>query len=365
MESVLSLDSAARLALIGELGGKPFRAKQLSEWLFVRGAPSWDGMSNLPRPLRDALAARLLDPAATLSVIETAGRPGGTRKLLSRMADGETIETVVIPAGDRATACVSSQVGCAMRCAFCASGRSGCVRSLSSGEIVAQVLAAARLIGRRPDNIVFMGIGEPFNNYDAAIAAARAMNAAAPDGLGIGARHITFSTCGVVPGIGRFADEGMQFELSVSLHAPNDGLRSRLMPVNRRWPLSELIPACRAYTEKTGRLITFEYTLVDGFNAGPAEARELVSLVRGFPCRFNLIPLNPVDGFDGRAPSPECCEAFRAFLERSGYNATLRRSRGRGVNGSCGQLRASAGANAAPSPGQIRSSADARATSPG
>ncbi len=342
MDSVLSLDSRARLALIEELGEKPFRAKQLSEWLFVRGASTWNDMNNLPRPLRDALAARALDPASTLSVMETAGEKGATRKLLSRLADGETIETVIIPAKDRATVCVSSQVGCAMHCAFCASGRNGCVRSLSAGEIIAQVLAAARVIGRRPDNIVFMGIGEPFNNYDAALAAARGMNAAAPDGLGIGARHITFSTCGVVPGIARFADEGMQFELSVSLHAPTDALRSVLMPVNKRWPLAELIPACRAYTEKTGRLITFEYTLVDGFNAGPDEARALVSLVRGFPCRFNLIPLNPVEGFDGRAPSPADCEAFRTFLERNGYNATLRRSKGRDVNGSCGQLRASA-----------------------
>ena len=298
-------------------------------------------MSNLPKPLRAALAEKLLDLDGTLAEVETAGTGGGTRKILSRLADGELVESVVIPARDRATVCVSSQVGCAMRCAFCASGKNGCARNLSAGEIAAQVARAAVLLGRRPDNVVFMGMGDPFANYDNALAAARRMNAPVPDGFGIGARRITFSTCGVVPGIERFAGEGAQFELSVSLHAPTDELRGALMPVNARWPLGVLVPAVRAYTEKTGRIVTFEYTLVAGFNDSPGCARLLLELVRGFPCRVNLIPLNPVPGFDGRAPDPAGCEAFRAFLERHGLNATLRRSKGRGVNASCGQLRRS------------------------
>ena len=250
------------------------------------------------------------------------------------------METVLIPAAkDRRTVCVSSQVGCGCGCAFCASGLNGCTRSLSAGEIAAQAARAARLLGRRPDNVVFMGIGEPFLNYDAALAAARRMNDPAPDGLGIGARRITVSTCGVVPGIERFAGEGRQFELSVSLHAPTDEQRAALMPVDRKWPLGVLVPACRAYTERTGRIVTFEYTLVAGFNDRPEDARALLALLRPFPSRVNLIPLNPVKEFSGRTPSAATCEAFRAALERGGLNATLRRSKGRGVNASCGQLR--------------------------
>ena len=326
---------------VREAGGERFRARQLAEWLWTRFAARWDEMANLPRALRAALAERWLDLDGALATEEVAGEEGtGTRKILSRLADGELVETVLIPAAkDRRTVCVSSQVGCGCGCAFCASGLNGCTRSLSAGEIAAQAARAARLLGRRPDNVVFMGIGEPFLNYDAALAAARRMNDPAPDGLGIGARRITVSTCGVVPGIERFAGEGRQFELSVSLHAPTDEQRAALMPVDRKWPLGVLVPACRAYTERTGRIVTFEYTLVAGFNDRPEDARALLALLRPFPSRVNLIPLNPVKEFSGRTPSAATCEAFRAALERGGLNATLRRSKGRGVNASCGQLR--------------------------
>ena len=337
--SLYGLDPAGLAAAAAACGAPAFRARQLAEWLWARPVASWDAMTNLPKDLRAALSRRFLDLDGTLAVVEVAGTGGGTRKILSRLADGELVETVIIPARDRATVCVSSQVGCAMGCAFCASGRNGCARNLSAGEIAAQVARAAVLLGRRPDNVVFMGMGEPFANYDNALAAARRLNAPVPGGAGIGARRITFSTCGIVPGIRRFAEEGVQFELSVSLHAPTDALRGALMPVNARWPLAELVPAVRAYTEKTGRIVTFGYTLVAGFNDAPEHARLLLALVRGFPCRVNLIPLNPVPGFEGRAPAPADCEAFRAFLERHGLNATLRRSKGRGVDASCGQLR--------------------------
>ena len=340
MRSLYDLDPEGLRALVAEAGGQPFRARQLAEWLYVRHAPALAAMSNLPKALREALAARALDLDGALAPVEVAQDATGTRKILSRLADGELIETVIIPAADgRNTVCVSSQVGCPCRCAFCASGLGGLVRNLTTGEIVAQIARAAALLGARPDNVVFMGVGEPMRNYEAVLAAARRMNAPAPEGFGIGARRITVSTCGVVPGIERFAEEGLQLELSVSLHAPTDALRDRLMPINKAYPLGVLIPACRAYTEKTGRIVTFEYTLVAGFNDAPEHARELLRLLRPFPCRVNLIPLNPVKEFDGRAPAPAACEAFRRALERGGLNATLRRSKGRGVGGSCGQLR--------------------------
>ncbi|MBR1837739.1 MAG: 23S rRNA (adenine(2503)-C(2))-methyltransferase RlmN [Kiritimatiellae bacterium] len=339
--SVYSLPPEAVAAAVAEAGAPKFRARQILEGLYGRCAASWDAVTNLPRDLRAFLASRWLDLDGTLAVEEVAGEEStGTRKILGRLADGEFVETVLIPAPDgRVTACVSSQVGCPCRCAFCASGIGGCVRSLSSGEIVAQMVRASLVAGRRPDNVVFMGIGEPFLNYDSVMAAIRRLNAPAPEGLGIGARRITVSTSGIVPGIERFAGEGLQVELSVSLHAPDDETRSRLMPVNRRWPLGELVPACRAYTEKTGRIVTFEYTLVSGVNDSPAHAKALLRLLRPFPSRVNLIPLNPVPEFGGVAPPPASCEDFRLALVRGGLNATLRRSKGRGVNASCGQLR--------------------------
>ncbi len=336
-ESAYSLDGEALAAVIRESGAPEWRTRQAWQWLYKDLAGSWSAMANLPVALRSALAARLRDLDGTAAVEETALEGGGTRKLLLRLHDANQVETVIIPARDRHTVCVSSQVGCAFGCVFCASGLAGVVRNLDVGELVAQVVCAARVMGRRPDNVVFMGIGEPFANYEAVLRAARRMND--PDALGIGARKITFSTCGVVPGIERLAEEGLQFELSVSLHAPTQDLRSRLMPVASQWPLAALMDACRTYTARTNRIITFEYTLIDGVNDRPAHARALAALLQGLKCRVNLIPLNPVPEFAGRAPNPADAEAFLHFLERAGVSTTLRRSRGRAVNASCGQLR--------------------------
>ena len=316
-----------------------FRAKQIWHELYVRLADSWDGMSAIPVWLREKLAAAF--ELEALREEEVRGTADGVRKFLFACRDGQRVETVLIPARDgRRTVCVSSQVGCAFGCAFCASGQGGCVRSLESGEIVAQAVAAARLLapaGERVSNIVVMGMGEPMANYDEVLAALRRLNDA--DGLAIGARRITISTCGVVPGIRRLAGEGIQFELSVSLHAPDDTLRSRLMPVNRRWPLEELLQACHDYTEATGRIITFEYTLVGGLTATPECARRLAALLRGRKCRVNLIPLSPVAEFEGRAPSPRECEEFQRILEAARINVTTRHSRGGKVAAACGQLR--------------------------
>ncbi len=327
-----------------------FRARQIWHGLYRRQATAWDALTILPAAVRSLLSEAFDLAAMQESAVRAS--PDGVRKLLLTCRDGQQLETVLIPADDRHTVCVSSQIGCAFGCAFCASGQAGWVRDLAAGEIVGQVLAAIRQIAPsgRLTNLVIMGMGEPLANYEAVLAAIRTCNDG--EGLGIGARRITLSTCGVVPGIRRLAEEGLQVELSVSLHAPNDELRARLMPVNRRWPLDELLRACDDYTEHTGRIITFEYTLVAGVNDAPEHARELIARLRGRRCRVNLIPLSPVDGFHGRAPAGRICEAFAAALEQARINTTLRRSRGGAVDAACGQLRRrQAAASAATSSG--------------
>ncbi len=340
----LSLPDWQRLC--ADWGIPTFRADQLLRGLYHGGAGSFAEISNLPRTLRERLAAGLRNLEGTARLVQCAGSAGQTRKLLLELADGQCIETVLIPtrrdghehsAAPSVTVCVSTQAGCAFACAFCASGQRGLVRNLSPGEIVAQVLQAARLLGERPANLVFMGIGEPLANYDAVLQAVRLLNA--PEGLGIGARRITLSTCGVVSGIRRLAGEGLQVELSVSLHAPTDAQRSALMPVNRRWPLAELIAACRDYTASTRRIVTFEYTLVSGFNDRPADAAALLRLLQGLNCRVNLIPLSPVAEFEGRTPPVPVQYAFRDALLQGRVNTTLRRSRGVRHAAACGQLR--------------------------
>lgn len=338
MASAYSVSLPELEALIEQAGDKKWRALQVWQWLYRSRVNQWSEMTNIPEALRLALSERLRDLDATAHTKEESVEGGGTNKLLLGLHDGEMIETVIIPARDRNTVCVSSQVGCAFHCAFCASGLNGVVRSLECGEIVAQVIRASQRIGARPENVVFMGIGEPFANYDNVLKAARIINDA--KGIGIGARKITLSTCGVVPGIRRFAEEGMQFEISVSLHAPTQALRERLMPVSaKQWPLDELMETCRWYTEKTNRIITFEYTLVEGFNNKPEHAKLLIKLLRGLKCSVNLIPLNPVKEFEGRAPDSRDSEGFLHLLMDAGVNTTLRRSKGRDVDASCGQLR--------------------------
>jgi len=314
-----------------------FRASQIQQWLYQQYAASFDEMTNLPQSLRQQLAASLHDLAATARLREHAGSAGRTGKLLLELHDGECVETVLIPAQGRNTVCISCQAGCAFDCAFCASGKGGLVRSLTSGEILAQVAHVSRLLGQRPDNIVFMGIGEPFANYEAVLSAVRRLND--PTAFGIGARHITISTCGVVPGIRRLAGECLQIELSVSLHAASNGQRSALMPVNKRWPLEDLMAACREYTAVTNRIITFEYTLIRSFNDRPSDAARLLELLRGLKCRINLIPLSPVAEFAGETPPARTLYGFRDALLQGGLNATLRTSRGLNVNAACGQLR--------------------------
>lgn len=318
-----------------ELGLPAFRARQVWHWLYEQRVERWEEMTNLPLSARAALAGAFSLSPLSLAADEQAG--DGTTKFLFELADRERIETVWIPAGRRRTLCLSIQVGCRFGCVMCASGQAGFQRSLSAAEIVAQVVVAARRMGEPPTHIVFMGMGEPFDNYEAVLRTARILNDR--HGLNIGARRITISTAGILPGIERLAAEGLQLELSVSLHAPDNTLRSRLVPLNRKYPLADLIEACRAYTRKTKRIVTFEYTLIGGLNDSLQDAEQLAALLKGFPCRVNLIPLSPIAEFDARAPRRDIGETFMRVLARARINATLRQSRGSAVAAACGQLR--------------------------
>ena len=329
--------------ILVDRGLRAFRADQILQSLYRDCIRDWDGATTLPKDFRETLKEEFpITPCEIAAVSESSD---GTKKLLVSFADGEAVETVLIPAASRFTQCISTQAGCAMGCAFCASGANGLSRSLAADEIVAQHMLA-RSFGE-VTNIVVMGMGEPFANYDETLRALKLINSGR--GPNIGARHITLSTCGVVPGIERLAREGIQFELSVSLHAPNDELRSQLMPVNRRWPLDVLLPACAAYTAATKRIITFEYTVVAGVNDSRACAEELARQVRRVPmAKVNLIPLSPVAHRpDFRTPDDATMLMFLDVLMKRGVQTMLRRSRGKDADAACGQLRLRRAASAA------------------
>ncbi|MCB9670842.1 MAG: 23S rRNA (adenine(2503)-C(2))-methyltransferase RlmN [Alphaproteobacteria bacterium] len=324
-------------ALFASWGEKRFRAKQVHKWLHERGATSFDAMTDLPKALRERL-----EQEATLTGLAVAREQtsrDGTVKRLYRLADGQLVETVLMPYKDgRRTACISSQAGCAMGCVFCATGQMGFKRHLTAAEIFGQVWRAhaeCRARGERLSNVVLMGMGEPLHNYGPVLEAVRRMQA----DLGIGARHITLSTVGLAPQIRRFADEGLQVTLAISLHAADDATRRALMPVNKRYPLDELLDAVRYYVERTKRRVTFEWALIEGENDTPERAAELGRLLRGLPCHVNLIPLNPTGGYAGRPSDPERVAAFVQGLADHGIPATVRVRRGIDIDAGCGQLR--------------------------
>jgi 23S rRNA (adenine2503-C2)-methyltransferase len=333
--------------LLTSRGMRAFRADQILHSLYRDYIENWDDATTLPKDFREKLKVEF--PINVPRLVATDEASDATTKLLLEMKDGQLVETVVIPAQGRLTQCVSSQVGCAMGCAFCASGSKGLVRSLTADEIISEVMAGRKFASeearQRPGsglgitNLVVMGMGEPFANYDETIRALKILNAG--KGPNLGARHITISTCGIVPGFKKLADEHLQFELSVSLHAPNDELRSLLMPVNKRWPIDELLRTCREYTLSTGRVITFEYTMVKGLNDSRACAEELVKRLSVLPsCKVNLIPLSPVDHRpDFETPSESTLLAFLDVLMKARIQTMLRRSRGKDVAAACGQLR--------------------------
>lgn len=351
--------------------GEPgYRVSQLLEWLYAHRVTNWEAMTNLPKTLRDRLKSQYT--LQTLELVRKQGSRDTTQKFLWRLSDHSLIESVLIPANpalygeasDRHTLCVSTQVGCAYGCKFCASGLEGWKRNLEVQEIVEQVLAVERWEetvqdrrenavedheterGRRRSsgdgerlvsNLVIMGMGEPLANYDNLLKALQILNA--PWGGGIGARKITISTSGLVPQIRKLADEPLQFRLAISLHGATDETRGKVMPINRKYPLRELAAACEYYQQKKGRMITFEYILIAGVNDGADQIKPLANLAKKLNAKVNLIPYNKVEGLEWERPSEEVQEAFLAGLEREKVTATLRREKGHDIDAACGQLR--------------------------
>src|SRR5690606_4102865 len=338
-----------RRAAVAELGEKPFRADQLSRHYFARLEDDPAKMTDLPAAVRERLVSELLPPLLT-PVRELDCDGGTTLKTVWKAFDGVLFESVLMRYPDRATMCVSSQAGCGMNCPFCATGQAGLTRNLSTAEIVEQVTAGARAMARgripggpgRVSNIVFMGMGEPLANYKAVIGAVRRITDPAPAGLGISQRSVTVSTVGLVPAIEKLAAEDMSVRLAVSLHAPDDELRDELVPVNNRWKVAEVLDAAWAYAERSGRRVSIEYALIKDINDQAWRADLLGRLLRGNLVHVNLIPLNPTPGSKWTASRPRDEREFVRRLEAHGVPVTVRDTRGREIDGACGQLAASA-----------------------
>lgn len=321
--------------LVKELGQPAFRAKQLNEWIHEKNACSFDEMTNLPVAMREKLSERFFFNVPVELVKQVS--KDGSRKYLLQFADGVSVETVGMPNRNKLAVCISSQAGCAMGCAFCATGLAGLSRSLTAQEMVDQVLHVSRDFGERVTSVVFMGQGEPFANFDATIDALRALND--PDGLAIGARHLTVSTCGVIPGIRRFAELPEQFTLAISLHSAVQGTRNQLMPGVKKYTLPRLHEAIQLYVEKTGRRPTYEFAMIDGINDTNPEMQALIDFCAGTLCHVNLIQLNNIPDSPFR-PSPiEKVETLQRRLTMHGVETTIRNSRGSDIDAACGQLK--------------------------
>jgi 23S rRNA (adenine2503-C2)-methyltransferase len=356
------LDLAGRRAAVADLGEPSFRAVQLSKHFFGRYTEHPDDMTDLPLTSRAALAGALL-PALLTAERELSCDDGTTRKTLWRAFDGALVESVLMRYPDRVTMCVSSQAGCGMGCPFCATGQAGLTRNLSTAEIVGQVVAGARVLAGgqvpggpgRVSNVVFMGMGEPLANYANVLAAVRRLTDPVPEGMGISQRSVTVSTVGLVPAIAKLAAEGLSVTLAVSLHAPDDELRDTLVPVNRRWQVAEVLDAAWDYAAVTGRRVSIEYALIKDINDQAWRADLLGSLLAGRLAHVNLIPLNPTPGSKWTASRPGAQREFVRRLEAHGVPVTVRDTRGREIDGACGQLAASVAPSASP-PGSALSS---------
>ncbi len=339
MINLYELTQEQLVDLFKQWGQPGFRAKQVREWLYDKRVSSFDAMKNLPKELRTRLEAETT--LGTLNLVTEQVSRDGTVKRLYKLPDGQLIESVMMPyEDDRRTACISTQAGCAMGCVFCATGQMGFSRHLTPTEIFEQAMRFAGELeaeGDRLSNVVLMGMGEPFHNYDASVKAIRRLM----EDLGIGARHITVSTVGLVPQIRRFADEGLQVKLAISLHAATDAERGSLLPVNKRWPLAELIDACQEYIDKTGRRITFEWAAIQGENDTSEQANALGKLLKGMLCHVNIIPLNPTGGYHHGPAAGERIDQFIDTLSTYGVTATVRVRRGIDIDAGCGQLKAS------------------------
>jgi len=339
MQTLLGRTTEELEQMAREMGQPAYRGRQLAQWIYRRGAESFDAMTNLPQPFRAALNERLT--LGRSSVAHRDAAPDGTIKYLLQLGDCEQVESVWLPYEDRVSVCVSSQVGCAAGCTFCATALGGLARDMTAGEIVDEILTLqAEHPERRISHCVFMGMGEPLLNYDEVIRAVRLLTAE----VGLSPRHVTISTVGVVPGILRLAEEQLPVTLALSLHAPDDALRETLIPTARKWKLAEILDACRTYYRKTKRNLTFEYLMIADVNDAPDQAATLARLLEGLPGNVNLIPFNYVETPQGfRRPSPDRVRAFRAELEAAGRVTTQRMERGHAISAACGQLRRTAG----------------------
>ena len=366
LPNIFDLDRDALQAALKEMGHPAFRAKQIWRQLYVNRADSFDAMTDLSKGMRADLAERFRFGALTLNIMQS-GDGGITRKALFDVGEGITIETVLMVYPGRATVCVSSQAGCPMGCTFCATGKLGHLKDLTAGEMAEQVLWASReldvaragldpsLTGRHKvnhdnfpkhiTNVVYMGMGEPFNNYDEWYGSVERLHD--PEGFNLGARSFTVSTVGLIPGIDRLADEALPINLAISLHAADDAVRGAMMPVNRKYPISELLQSVKAYTDKTNRRVSFEYVLIEGNNDTPEEAELLVERLMGEDAprimHVNLIPWNPISGTEMRRSARGRIDAFRDRLVAAGISATVRIHRGLDIDAACGQLAGSAG----------------------
>ncbi len=341
-EDIKSLSREELVSRFAALGQPAYRADQVLQWIYQKPVESFDQMSNLPAALREKLAVSF--DLNAVHALKTRNATDTTEKFLFQLRDHSLIETVLIPAtpgltssSDRHTVCVSTQVGCAFACKFCASGLDGVKRNLTAAEIVDQVLQVQKLSGEKVNNIVVMGMGEPLANYDNLLRALKIINA--PWGLGIGARKITVSTVGLVPRIKQLADEPMQIRLAVSLHGATDEVREKIMPVNRKYPLKELLAACDYYANTKKRMMTFEYILIDGVNDSLEQAHKLGAIARRLRAKVNLIPYNPVEGLPWKRPDRDRCKMFQHTLQSHDVTSTLRMEKGTDINAACGQLR--------------------------
>ena len=336
MQNIKDLSFDELKAILKDWGESEFHAKQIFSWLYKRAVPDFGQMTDIPLSLRGKLKENFLISCLTLE--KKMQSSDGTEKLLFQLDDSNYIETVIIPEKNRVTGCLSSQAGCKFKCSFCASGRSGFKRNLQKVEILDQALFIKRALPEKDlTHIVFMGTGEPLDNYDNVLSAIRIINSHL--GLNIGARRITISTAGFIPGIRRLKGEGIQLELSVSLHAAIDATRSFLMPINKVYPLKDLMKECREYINATNRQITFEYTLIQGINSDLQNAKELSKILRDMNCKVNLIVCNPVEELGFNPPGKLEMLIFKDCLIKSGVRVTLRKARGKDIDAACGQLR--------------------------
>ncbi len=334
-KDIASMTEKELKAELKTMGEPSYRASQIYRWL-QNGVKTFDEMTNISKKLREKLVQNCYICSATIEK-KLISAYDDTRKYLLSFPDGEMVESVLMHYHHGYTSCISTQVGCKMGCTFCATGKSGFSRNLTPSEMLSQLRAEQEDAGIRISNIVLMGMGEPLDNFDNVMRFLELVSS--EHGLNIGMRHISLSTCGVVPRILELADRRMQLTLSVSLHAPNDQIRSRTMPVNRRWGIDELLSACRYYTEQTRRRISFEYAMISDVNDSDANASELASRLKGMLCHVNLIPVNTVGGTPYRKSRQDRIKRFIAILEKAGITATVRRTLGSDINASCGQLR--------------------------